>query len=490
MIRSPALRRALSLLLVLVFLGIGYAGYRKLESLTKPPAAREPQENRLNVEVFRVGSERIQQTLRGFGTVRADREVVLSAEVAGAIERLHPDFEVGLSVVAPRYPASQNQEQTREQLPVGGDELAVIDQERYLGQKKQIASQIKELFDEKELMETELANAKDVQTLATRDYELISADFEQKKKLNQRGVLSLAELNRFELEVQQYQKSKTLADRDVNLANQRLSLTLQKIETLKIQQELLEDDLERTVIQPPFDGYISEVFVEEGQYVRPGDRIVRITDIERVEIPVSLTLEDYDKLKLQLERGVKPRARLSLHEDEAPAWSGEVIRIAPEANRETRTITVFVEVDNSRQEIPLLPGTFVFARIEGPIFTSDEYKIIPRDAILGERVFRVEGGGAQEIEIKTRARLQSVAVVEGDLKPGDLLVLTNLDLLAEGLRLETGDRVHQLADEQETEQDQQWKYYWQILPPVESTAQTGIESSPTAAAPDRSRVTE
>jgi len=295
-------------------------------------------------------------------------------------------------------------------------------------------------------------------------------------------VLSLAELNRLELEVKQYHKNKTQADRDVEL-------TTLKVETLQAQKGLLEDDLQRTVIHSPFDGFISEVFVEQGQYVKPGDRLVRITNIERVEIPVSLTLDEYENLKPQLERGVKPRARLSLHEDEAPVWNGEVFRIAPEANRETRTITVFVEVDNSRQDVPLLPGTFVFARIEGPIYESDEFRIIPRDAILGERVFRIDDGVARNVRVKIREKLQSVAVVEGDLKPGDLLVLTNLDLLTEGLRIEPGDRVHELADEHDPDPEQQWKYYWQILPPAKSTAERETEPASQNATPETLEVT-
>lgn len=489
MIRTQAFKRVLSLLLVLGCLGIGISGFLFLASLREPPAAREPQDNRLNVEAFRVGSDDIQQTLRGFGTVRADREVILSAEVAGAIERLHPELEVGRSVLAPRYAAAEPRTQDQDQPLVEGDELLVIDQERYLGQQKQIASQIKELVEEKNLTDTELDNAKEVQALANRDYELILADFERKKKLHQRGVLSQAELNRVELEVQQYQKNKTLADRDVNLARQRLTLTLQKTETLEVQQELLEDDLERTVIRPPFDGYISEVFVEEGQYLQPGENVVRITNIDRVEIPIALTLDDYDKLKPQLERGARPQAGLSLHEDEPPEWSGEVFRIAPEANRDTRTITVFVEVDNTRQKIPLLPGTFVFARIDGPTYESDRYKIIPRDAILGGRVFRLEHGIAREVEVTVREKLQSVAVVEGDLNPGDLLVLTNLDLLREGLRVKTGDRVHRLADERGSDPNREWKSYWQILPPAKSTAETRTGPAPSAAAPEASQVT-
>lgn len=81
---------------------------------------------------------------------------------------------------------------------------------------------------------------------------MIEDEFEQKKNCA-RGVLSLAELNRIELSVKQYHK--TIRD---------FELTGLKIDTLQTQQELLEDDLERTVMRPPFDGYISEVFVEQG----------------------------------------------------------------------------------------------------------------------------------------------------------------------------------------------------------------------------------
>lgn len=130
---------------LLVFLGCGITGFVILFFSRESPAAREPQENRLNVEVFRVGSENIRQTLRGFGTVQADRKVILSAEVAGTTDQLHPDFEIGLSVVARRYPDSKNGEEDQTHPLVEGDELLVIDQERYRGQLRQIESQFDEL---------------------------------------------------------------------------------------------------------------------------------------------------------------------------------------------------------------------------------------------------------------------------------------------------------------------------------------------------------
>lgn len=490
MIRSLAARRALSLLLVLGFLGLGISGFLYLASQREPPEARQPRDKRLNVEVFQIGSEDIRQTLRGFGTVQPDREVILSTEVAGTIEQLHPDFEVGRSVLAPRYPADETSGQDRDAPLIEGDELVVIDQERYLGQVKQVASQIEEFKEEQKLAETELSNSRDVQKLATRDYELILADYKRKQELHKRGVLSDAELNRVELEVQQFQKNKTLADRDVMLAGQRLTLTRQKIETLQVQKELLQDDLERTVIRPPFDGYLSEVFVEVGQYVTPGEPIARITNIDRVEIPVSITLDDYRDLKILLGHDEMPQVELSLHEGERQQWTGEVVRAAPEANRETRTITVFVEVDNARQSVPLLPGTFVFARIEGPTYDSREHRIIPRDAMLGNRVYRVERGVAHEILLdddEVIKRLQSIAVIKSDLKSGDLLVLTNLDQLYEGLPVNVGDRVHRLADELDS--DVEWKNFWQIVSESQTTADGSFKSVPASAKSETAEVT-
>jgi RND family efflux transporter MFP subunit len=189
------------------------------------------------------------------------------------------------------------------------------------------------------------------------------------------------------------------------------------------------------VVRPPFSGVISEKFVELGQHVQPGEPLVRITDVSVVEVPLALPLRDYSKIADTLRTGERPTVQLAVNETEAARWTGEVVRVAPRADEQTRTVSVFVRVQNEQQSVPLLPGTFVQGRIAGPML--QDVLVVPRDAIRNDTIVVARKGEAAIVPIEVRERVQNLAVVTG-LKPGDLAVLTNLDVLRDKSRVKIG----------------------------------------------------
>ncbi|MED5446879.1 MAG: hypothetical protein VYA62_01555, partial [Planctomycetota bacterium] len=80
-----------------------------------------------------------------------------------------------------------------------------------------------------------------------------------------------------------------------------------------------------------------------------------------------------------LDAGEGPLVDLATEETGAASWKGRVVRLAPEIDERTRTGRAFVVVENSRQSQPLVPGTFVHARITG--LQHGRAVVIPRDAI-------------------------------------------------------------------------------------------------------------
>ena len=208
--------------------------------------------------------------------------------------------------------------------------------------------------------------------------------------------------------------------------------------------------------------------VELGQYVRAGEPLVRLTDDSEVEIPLPLTLTDYAKIARLVSAKKYPRVELSGHgTDKKHQWVGYVVRVAPEADELTRTIKVYVHVENLEQDVPLLPGTFVHARITGPLL--ENVIVVPRDAIRNGKVFiatKLEevpapsnsksstGGTASSIlegivevrGVEIEQFLETLAIIKLGLKPGEKIIMTNLDTLQGGTRIRIQSS-RRLADE-------------------------------------------
>lgn len=420
--------------LAVLALAAGFGVSHGLTLLKQPPVLREPVERVYNVEVFDVENLTLREIVRALGTSEAEREVVLSAQVAGEITELHPHLKVGTKVYA------VNPEDTRQP----GNLLVRIDPTSYEARVAQGQTQLAEDRAELKRIQQEEENLDRLHATIAADFEDSKREYDKTQLLRKQGINTDSDLRRAQMELRQHEKIMVQSRNDKDLLPVRRELVQRRIESHEAALKLAEIDLQRTSIRPPFDGIVSAVQVEVGQYVRVGEPIATITDQKLVEVPLSVTLDDYAKLLPDVMERQYPVAELAENEGAPPRWKGHVIRMSPKADEHTRTAMVFVQVDNSQQASPLLPGTFVQARIEGPILK--QVKVVPRDAVLDGKAFVETNGMIEQRSVKIARTLHSFAVIESGLEAGERLVLTNLDVVFGGAKVRTS-ATRNLAEE-------------------------------------------
>ncbi len=448
---SSWIRRTVVSVVVIGSLLLGsFAGFAFLASSRSKPPSRQEQTRVYQVDMYRVQSRPLQQIMTAFGTARSDHQVVLAAQVAGEIVSLHSQLRVGL-----RLPPQQSSAQ-----PVV---LLEIDSQAFQQKVTQAQRRLEE--DEAELAR-HAQDAKNTLILlekARSDLSEYRTEYERVRGLKAKGVATDSDVTKVTLELRKYD------DQVVSLENRKRLLPLDEQKLLKrraVHQSdlsLAELELKHATVVAPFGGVLGDVHVEQGQYVRPGDALVRLVDDSRIEIPVSLTATAYERVRGLLESGSGPLVELATEETGESSWSGRVVRLAPEVDERTRTGRAFVLVDNHKQSRPLVPGTFVHARISGQVIARAV--VIPRDAIAVDNQGRqfvwvvkpaavemessVLEGVSKEVgsrEVRSIERrilvdgtgsrittLETLALVEaGVLKEDELIVLTNLDVLSDG----------------------------------------------------------
>ena len=485
-VRSWWLRALLSVVACLIALLAGGGIFNWLTSFKQePPRQEDPGVAKTySVTVFQAEQKNLQRVITAFGTAVADREVVLSAEVSGQVVEVH-HLEVGRNVRTSTI-TKHSDGSTRSD---DGDLLVRIDpqtyQEHVLQTKKLLALddvELEQLDQQHEnnqrLLKTEQANFKTSQT-----------EYENALKLEQRGVGTSSAVRRAELDLRRYEDAVIRLENELSLYEVRRKAIISRKDAHQSDLELANLNLKRTQVRPPFTGVLSEVFVEAGQYVRPGEPLVRLTDPRRVEIPLSLTLSDYLAIAALRDAGRQVRVALAENETTQPRWFSdpvEELRQAPEADERTRTVKVYTEVDNHQQEVALLPGTFVHARITGPILAGAI--VIPRDALVEGTIFVaipesdidsnkpsadnnpntvLPGSPSSTLNTQPTTQndswfarverrrvtagrtLQSLVLIEQGLSAGEWVVTTNLDVLFDGARLkiDPGEGERCLADQ-------------------------------------------
>lgn len=405
-------RLLISLPLVLLLLG-GSAYFAQWLYSTRPPADRSAEPRRPTVvDVRRVELEDIQEVFVGYGSARADRVVTLTAEVGGMIVELAPQLDDGSPVTEGQLLVRIDDRTYRRQLDRAESMAAELDArigqldvergnlERMAGIADQEVrvnrDELKRLTD---LFEEEQASKKEV------DFAHLAYQRSRRGHLDYENQLALIDPRRLAL----------MATRDVRLAEARLA----------------ELDIERCRISAPFGGQIEWIVVQAGDRVRPGSEIARIVASRHIEIPIELPVS------------VRPRvavgARCSLAVESMPGirWDGTVSRLSPGADPRSRTFSAYVMVDNDAHDVPLIPGYFLTARVMGPILR--QVLAVPRGAIVQNHVFVVNGDAAHVRTIEIERFVGERAVVSGDVRPNDLVILSNLDALYDEAPVRTAE---------------------------------------------------
>ena len=466
--KSGAFRSLVSLALIVLAIGFSGAVFSMLARLKKPAAEREAVERIYTVEVFNVETSDMLPLISAYGTARSDREVVISAQVTGIVVDIHDDLKVGLavkgpSVGAPTYgepaemagaalsPFGGPAEALLETIHLG-DLMVRIDPRTYIERVRQARNRLVEDSVLLKQLEQEEKNNARLLTRAEADFETFKKEVDRIKDLRRRNSATDSQIANAEIQLRGFEMSVLkLEDQQVLFPIRRDQVEEQRI-THQAELDLAELDLVATEVRPAFSGLLSEVFVEQGQLVRTGDPLVRVTDVSKVEIPLSVRVEDYSRIEPLVRSGEGAIVEFSESTTGETKWHGRIVRVSPEVDEMTRTVMVYAIVDNrdeqNRSMAPLLSGTFVHARIHAPIIR--QIQIVPRDAILRGGLYvisnieDVEDDGSDKAKKRGRVERRSIKVVRNfgslsavetsttgiDRLAGDEpVVLTNLDVI-------------------------------------------------------------
>lgn len=162
-----------------------------------------------------------------------------------------------------------------------------------------------------------------------------------------------------------------------------------------------EVDLDNLTVEAPYAGIIGTRHVEEGAFVKRGDDLLRLVDLDPILVVADVTERNIGHLKL----GMPARVRLVT----GTKLEGMVRYLAPVADPETRTFEIEIEIANPDYAIPdgitaeaILPIETRMAHLIPPaiLTLSDEGQVGVRSIDQNNRVTFIpveilgeEGGG-------------------------------------------------------------------------------------------------
>jgi RND family efflux transporter MFP subunit len=214
------------------------------------------------------------------------------------------------------------------------------------------------------------------------------------------------------------------------------------------QLEIAELNLERASIRAPFNGRISEIRVDLGQYVTIGTPLVKIYDIATAEIRLPLTDRQLAILDLPLGQSADdgPQVKLSATiAGRAHHWEGVITRTDASIDTQSRMYYAIVEVDKPfgvdqgsqiTPQAPLMPGLFVNAEIAGK--NLEDVLVLPRESLVRrEYIYALDENDEITVHPVTVLKKDPEQVwLQADIKEATPIVLEKHALLSPGTAVE------------------------------------------------------
>lgn len=236
-------------------------------------------------------------------------------------------------------------------------------------------------------------------------------------------------------------KDQFVSQQDLDNAQVNFDAAVAGLESLDAQVKQMEvalaqadTNLTYSYIRAPFAGYIAERNLDTGAYVTGAASststmsrsMLSLHDIDRVRVLIEVVEKDIPTIQI----GQKAGLRAEAYPDRV--FEGQVTRIVQALNRETRTMTVEIDLPNKDRR---LKGG-MFARVEVMVGTHPQAVQIPIDAVSRledtQYVFVVRDGKAQRVNVEIGVRDDNRVEITKGLTGDETVIVSGKDLVHDG----------------------------------------------------------
>ena len=165
---------------------------------------------------------------------------------------------------------------------------------------------------------------------------------------------------RYDVALAQYNSAKENVDKIKSIIRpEEIQSANANLKSLMAGADLLRKNIEDCKVYAPVDGFVSKKYVEEGEIVSPQSSLMKISDLETVDLVIYLTEVEMAKVKL----GQNADIKIDAYKDKT--FNGKIIYISPEAEftpkniqtQDERTKLVFaVKIRIPNPKFELKPG--------------------------------------------------------------------------------------------------------------------------------------
>ncbi|KAB1440391.1 efflux RND transporter periplasmic adaptor subunit [Pseudodesulfovibrio senegalensis] len=401
------------------------------------PQQQTPTERVVAVRVLAAPELAVVPRVVGYGYVQPGQVWDAVAEVGGKVVFVHRNLKKGNVIGA-------------------GEEIIGIDPAEPGLARERTEADVQDILAQIQRLDQAENNARRQLRIEKGKLALSQKEFERNKKLHAEKVISKSELDRAE---QNYLTQSNAVQNFQSTLNTIPAERQQLMARLASARSQLADarlDEAKTVIQAPFDCRVAAESVEPGQAVKIGDVLATLDSIGVSEAFAQMPLYSFKNI---LPRGFRPSfsggvpdmqqvrdllgltavIRLRLP-DGTVEWDGRVARISESVDPDTRTIGIYVAVDDPYLKVeggvrpPLLKNMYAEVELRGR--PRKPAVVVPRSAVHEGVVYVADKEDRLAFRpVKTYAPQSGFVTVSEGLDAGERVVLSDVIPAIKGMKL-------------------------------------------------------
>jgi len=232
------------------------------------------------------------------------------------------------------------------------------------------------------------------------------------------------------------QRLEQLVDENL-VSRQEYDNSVNACETAKQNLALAKIALNKSTVRAPVDGILDQRSIERGEYVKDGNPVALVVQVDRLKALIDVPEKDVRYLNCGEQVNV---IQAQIDTGEESHRLGELVHLAYKADPVTRTYRGKIEVDNDDGQ--LRPGMII--RIEALRRELKDAIAIPLYAVVdldGRKVvFVAKDGKAKLRPVKIERIIGDQAVIAEGLQQGEQIVVKGQQLLTDGTPIKLEDK--------------------------------------------------
>jgi len=295
---------------------------------------------------------------------------------------------------------------------------------------RQASESLKELRSGPRPME--IAKAKAAMLQAQAILTKTEKDFKRNEELFDKKVISRRQYTNSNLEAaaarELYQQRKFAYElmlegtREEQVAQQEA-----KVKMMAYKVELIKEQLRKKSIKSPFSGVVINKFVEKGEWIERGRKVVRVVQLDPLRIDIMVPEKVIPHVKIDNTTHIRFDSLNPSH------IRGKVSAVLPFADTASRTFPVRIRVKNPEGKLKV----GMIARVSLSYGPKEDVLLVPQDALIlsGRKKMIVvvsEKGTAKHIPVQTGRAVDDWIEIKGNVRENEMVVIKGNERLIPG----------------------------------------------------------